>query len=735
MNDSRKTEIPVATATLVQNVDSDEVVFKISSLTPSAPTAVESRSRDELRSQITEYMVGDDSDLKKLSCLFQWVNESVQQQDEEAVDFLWNFVKQTPLLNNALTLPLMLQYPHATMSYKKWNLLSKQFSDQLLEKQSDIPFLLTCTQETRAFALSWGNDSLKNALVQTVLNENKRLKLEAQIEPVIRTLEFFLNQIRGYTDYPDKLEVVYTKEGVRTSSQFDCFSSYLHNTSSDIYNKSVAKAKKYLVRLDPLYKERNKCATKPTTSDLIEVIATLASKDQVQLLLQQTKQQECVLTLKNDPAKLKLQFLTIIHALPLENFETLAQDPRGQAAIVELYKNADDYQKQKLREQLNSLRPTDWVPIVLASPLLTRTYPINTVIENMNQIDTSEQPGLSDKVLFDITMNVISSKNREQAVEHLQSLLPKIHENKKIQNLLLAKFKDKQSYPSSQKCFADVLLPAIYAQEVLENPAYQKNVGACDLKKIIGHLQETNSTDALNSPNAVVFLFEALKTNTPDRTAIVNLIQQTDTEQFGLIVEHALSNSSWTDGLRYLTPLLSKIIGSEQAQSKIQRYMKLGDATYKPEIGNEEFAFALQLMKLEQKAKLLPKNDVNARDAAEALHTACVLAFTTYLNKKANPPVSTHTQKEIAQELQGAVDAAIDIARPNLSHLPNWKNVLANLALHVLLICTTAGVGNLIALGVSYSKTKNAFFPFVESDSEKHIKGLQDAVKGVTSKK
>ena len=74
---------------------------------------------------------------------------------------------------------------------------------------------------------------------------------------------------------------------------------------------------------------------------------------------------------------------------------------------------------------------------------------------------------------------------------------------------------------------------------------------------------------------------------------------------------------------------------------------------------------------------------------------------------------------------------AIFEVRETLEKHRGWKNILANIMMHVGLLITTAGVGNIIATGYAYYSSpgyKSLLFALTSTDSAKHIQNIEQSI-------
>ena len=168
-----------------------------------------------------------------------------------------------------------------------------------------------------------------------------------------------------------------------------------------------------------------------------------------------------------------------------------------------------------------------------------------------------------------------------------------------------------------------------------------------------------------------------------------------------------------------LDPLVPQIMEFtfEQKQQVFDGKPPLG-VTY-TEFGCAQLLHKLSKKKIDLEAKY--GKQANAVIVAQTLNEKLTACFIAYLDSGKN---------EAAKKVfGGAWKEAIATAKPTLDMYRGWKNFLANLALHVTLLITTAGIGNMAAVGYAYHQSNGntaaiQFFK-TEEDSTKLINDLE----------
>jgi|GEM_PF-6580359 len=180
-------------------------------------------------------------------------------------------------------------------------------------------------------------------------------------------------------------------------------------------------------------------------------------------------------------------------------------------------------------------------------------------------------------------------------------------------------------------------------------------------------------------------------------------------------------------------PVLSKILGEDPA---IQRLVFQGNVqtTYNsimgvqqrnyPDAYNDmhlnrgEFGLARLIYQVRLKSMdLINRGENAAAKTADTLYQALNQAYTEYLS----------SEKKAADfsKLSTSVNYNIDQTRSTLEQHRGWTNVLANISMHVILLATTAGIGNAVALGFAYKEGyKGLMFPMVNTDSHNKVNAI-----------
>lgn len=134
-----------------------------------------------------------------------------------------------------------------------------------------------------------------------------------------------------------------------------------------------------------------------------------------------------------------------------------------------------------------------------------------------------------------------------------------------------------------------------------------------------------------------------------------------------------------------------------------------------------EFGLARLIHKIKIKADSFSrKGEDAASSSASQLHKKLSTYYLEYL--------SSSDKKKFFQQFKSNCDTAIIEARKVLAKHRGWKNILANLMLHIALLLTTAGIGNIAAAGYAYYSStpgqKSLFFALTNTDSAKHINNI-----------
>lgn len=133
------------------------------------------------------------------------------------------------------------------------------------------------------------------------------------------------------------------------------------------------------------------------------------------------------------------------------------------------------------------------------------------------------------------------------------------------------------------------------------------------------------------------------------------------------------------------------------------------DAYNDSHLNKGAFGVARLIHQIHLKAQSLrAKNETKAANTAETLYEKLNLSHKTY--------VSSDNKIKALDAFKVEAKQHIDAARKELERHRGWKNVIANLLIHIGLLMTTAGVGNVVALGLAYSQgNQNLLFKLIWS--------------------
>ncbi len=138
-----------------------------------------------------------------------------------------------------------------------------------------------------------------------------------------------------------------------------------------------------------------------------------------------------------------------------------------------------------------------------------------------------------------------------------------------------------------------------------------------------------------------------------------------------------------------------------------------------------EFGLARLIFKIHLKAESLraQRGDKDpAYSAANTLYNELSKEYLSYLSQEA-------PKGEACQNFKSSANGLIETAEKELSKHRGWKNFLANIGLHIGLLVTTGGLGNIAALGVSYYQgNENLLFSLTKTDSSKKGEALSNYI-------
>lgn len=145
---------------------------------------------------------------------------------------------------------------------------------------------------------------------------------------------------------------------------------------------------------------------------------------------------------------------------------------------------------------------------------------------------------------------------------------------------------------------------------------------------------------------------------------------------------------------------------------------KVSESTNDRYLNTGEFGIARLINKIYLKSLQLEQRGENqAKDDAINLYNNLQREFKAYLK-------SPKDQSGL-DEFRNNSKRFISQCSGTLKEHRGWKNFLANLIMHIGLFVTTAGIGNAVALGISYAQgNKNLMFPLVNTDSQKQLNNL-----------
>lgn len=145
---------------------------------------------------------------------------------------------------------------------------------------------------------------------------------------------------------------------------------------------------------------------------------------------------------------------------------------------------------------------------------------------------------------------------------------------------------------------------------------------------------------------------------------------------------------------------------------------KVSESTNDRYLNKGEFGIARLINKIYLKSQqFTQRGDAQANDDALKLYYKLQREFKTYLD-------SPKDQSGL-DEFRSNSKRFISECSGTLKEHRGWKNFLANLIMHIGLFVTTAGIGNAVALGISYAQgNKNLMFPLVNTDSQQQLNNL-----------
>lgn len=155
----------------------------------------------------------------------------------------------------------------------------------------------------------------------------------------------------------------------------------------------------------------------------------------------------------------------------------------------------------------------------------------------------------------------------------------------------------------------------------------------------------------------------------------------------------------------------------------MDRYQNVySDVYHDKHLNKGEFGLARLIHKIHLKSdSLYLRGEVEAADAAKVLYVGLSDSYRTYL--------SSDNKVQALAAFKAEAKQYISEARNILEVHRGWKNMLANLMMHIGLLVTTAGIGNVVALGVAYSQgNKHLLFPLTDTDSIQKINYLDDSL-------
>lgn len=232
---------------------------------------------------------------------------------------------------------------------------------------------------------------------------------------------------------------------------------------------------------------------------------------------------------------------------------------------------------------------------------------------------------------------------------------------------------------------------------------------------------------------AINLAFEAL-TSESNNSEYISILNDFATDALLVPVIRKIINDDkkYKNAASYLSPLTERILKMKPILQDLvfegnlnidsinvyseKQHRKYSDAQNDLYLNQNEFGLARLIHKIRIKAQSF--DECQASQDANQLYKKLSELYLNYLNSSKDEDHYKQFKDNCANE--------ISKVRKVLEKHRGWKNILANIMLHVGLLATTAGIGNLVAAGYAYYYQKSLFFTLTNTDTANHIKNIEN---------